>query len=192
MAYAIAEEFAQNGAQVELISGPVHIQPRHAHIRLHKVRSAQEMLAQSISLFPSSDIAVMAAAVADFTPLHPFQEKIKRTTGDLQLNLVPTQDIAATLGKTKKAAQFLVGFALETEQETANAQRKLCEKNLDMIVLNSLNDAGAGFDTDTNKITIIEKNGAATPYDLKTKAAVARDIVDKIMSIVNIVNTEIC
>ncbi|GHT15250.1 phosphopantothenoylcysteine decarboxylase [Bacteroidia bacterium] len=181
MAYALAEELAHRGAQVQLVSGPVSLQPHHTNITLHKVRSAKEMLAACTEKFPTCDVAILVAAVADYTPTQTCSTKIKREKADWQLTLTPTEDIAATLGKLKAKQQLLVGFALEDQNEIANAQQKLQTKNLDMIVLNSLNDKGAGFEQATNKITIIDKHGNITPYPLKSKTAVAGDIADKLL-----------
>ncbi len=177
MGYAIAEELARQGAKVSLVSGPVKITAQHPGIEVIKVISALEMYQQCIRLFPATDGAVMAAAVADFMPDYSSGQKIKRGDTELQIKLVPTKDIAASLGKMKTEKQVLVGFALETNDELANAQRKLQKKNLDFIVLNSLNDPGAGFETDTNKITIVDKYNNQQDFQLKSKAEVAKDIV---------------
>lgn len=182
MGYAIAEKLADEGAEVELISGPVNIQPQHSNIKLHKVHTAQEMYEKSIELFPDCNGAVMAAAVADYAVENSNNEKLKReSTGNITLNLTPTKDIAAALGQQKQSNQILVGFALETNNELANAQKKLVNKNLDFIVLNSLNEEGAGFNVDTNKITIIDKSKKTTQYTLKDKKYVATDIVNYII-----------
>jgi phosphopantothenoylcysteine decarboxylase/phosphopantothenate--cysteine ligase len=133
------------------------------------------------SIFPTTDGAVMAAAVADYTPAEKIDGKLKRDKASLTLSLVPTRDIAAQLGSLKKSGQLLVGFALEATNEQANAQEKMRKKNLDLIVLNSMNDAGAGFDVSTNKVTIFDKNGRQISYNLKPKIAVACDIVDEMM-----------
>ena len=171
MGFALAEECASRGAEVSLISGPVTIQAHHPNIRRIDVESAGEMY----------EAGILCAAVADFTPETVAGHKIKREKDNLTLQLKPTQDIAAALGNRKKDGQTLVGFALETNDETKNAQRKLERKNLDFIVLNSLNDQGAGFRCDTNKITIIDRQGA-TPYPLKSKQEVARDIIDRLVN----------
>jgi phosphopantothenoylcysteine decarboxylase/phosphopantothenate--cysteine ligase len=177
MGYAIAHALAERGAKVELVSGPVHLQAKQcAGITLHKVCSAREMAQVCFSIFPNVDIAVMTAAVADFTPLQTHAAKVKRGKEEWHLTLTPTQDIAAALGSMKRHGQLLVGFALEDTNEMSNAQQKLHTKNLDMIVLNSLNDAGAGFNVSTNKITIIESGGAIAHYPLKTKKEAAQDI----------------
>jgi phosphopantothenoylcysteine decarboxylase/phosphopantothenate--cysteine ligase len=180
MGYAIAEELAWRGARVTLISGPVHVVARHPGITLCSVSSAQEMYEAAVRLFPAADGAVMAAAVADFTPQTKVEGKLKREKNSLSITLTPTKDIAAYLGSIKKKNQILAGFALEAANERTNALKKLREKNLDFIVLNSLNDPNAGFNVDTNKICIIEKNGKEVSYELKSKAEVAKDIVDRL------------
>lgn len=187
MGYAIAEELAQRGAMVELISGPVKLSIKHANISVTKVESANDMYNACCEIFPTCNVGVMCAAVADYTPAEKADQKIKRK-GDMTITLRPTQDIAATMGNMKREEQVLVGFALETTDEQINATGKLERKNLDFIVLNSLKDKGAGFMHDTNKITIIEKTGSVTNYDLKPKTAVAKDIVDKIVEAINAKN----
>lgn len=182
MGFAIAEELANRGAMVILVSGPVSLKISHPNIQLIKVSSAEEMHEACISRFPHMDAAVLSAAVADFTPVNPLPKKVKREKENYVLELKPTTDIAATLGKLKKQQQILVGFALETDDELANAQKKLQAKNLDFIVLNSLNDPGAGFQVDTNKITIIDKRNNIQKFELKTKAEVATDIVNKLVT----------
>ena len=181
MGYALAEELAQRGAQVTLISGPAFLQTKHQSIRRIDVTTANEMYKAAIENFPAMDAAIMAAAVADFTPEKTFGEKIK--SKHLELKLVPTKDIAAEIGAMKRPNQLLAGFALETENENENAVKKLIQKNFDFIVLNSLNDAGAGFGHDTNKITIIDKEQHATQFELKPKKCVAKDIVDKLVTL---------
>lgn len=181
MGFALAEECASRGAEVSLISGPVTIQAHHPNIRRIDVESAGEMYEAAIREFPTASAGILCAAVADFTPETVAGHKTKREKDNLTLQLKPTQDIAAALGNRKKDGQTLVGFALETNDETKNAQRKLERKNLDFIVLNSLNDQGAGFRCDTNKITIIDRQGA-TPYPLKSKQEVARDIIDRLVN----------
>lgn len=180
MGYALANEFANRGAKVELISGPVSIEIHHSNINLTKVTSANEMYNACISVFPKTDITIMAAAVADYTPVMPEKKKIKKKMLELSVKLKPTQDILAELGKQKKQGQILVGFALETDNELDNAQKKLKNKNLDIIVLNSLKDKGAGFGYTTNKVTISDKQGNINRYELKSKPEVAKDIADKI------------
>ena len=181
MGFALAEECASRGAEVSLISGPVTIQAHHPNIRRIDVESAGEMYEAAIREFPTASAGILCAAVADFTPETVAGHKIKREKDNLILQLKPTQDIAAALGSRKKDGQILVGFALETNDETKNAQGKLERKNLDFIVLNSLNDQGAGFRCDTNKITIIDRQGV-TPYPLKSKQEVARDIIDRLVN----------
>ena len=176
MGFALAERFASEGANVELVSGPSTLSTTHAAINVTKVRSAEEMLTACEAKFDNVDIAVFAAAVADYRPDTPAQEKIKKSDNTLTLHLVKNPDIAATLGKKKKK-QFTVGFALETTNEIAYAKEKLHKKNFNLIVLNSLKDQGAGFAHDTNKITILDHDGSST-FDLKSKQEVANDIVD--------------
>lgn len=182
MGYALAESCARRGAEVTLISGPVQVKAQHPSIKVIKVESAHQMHEAAIEAFPTSDAAILCAAVADFTPEVKADQKIKREKENLILKLVPTEDIAAALGKIKKENQCLVGFALETNNELANARHKLEKKNFDFIVLNSLQDAGAGFQCDTNKITIVDKE-KATPYPLKTKTEVADDIIDRLANL---------
>ena len=179
MGYALAEECAERGAEVELVSGPVSINLNRANIHITKVESAAQMYAAAVNAFPKTDIAILCAAVADFTPRETKDVKIKREKGDMAIQLVPTKDIAAELGRMKKESQFMAGFALETNDETNNAINKLKAKKLDFIVLNSLNDKGAGFSVDTNKITIISDT-SKYEYPLKPKREVAKDIIDKI------------
>lgn len=184
MGYALAEECAARGAEVTLVSGPVNLSVNHPNINRIDVESAEQMYNTCMSHYPTSDAGILCAAVADFTPECVADKKIKREKDDLTLNLRPTHDIAAALGKIKTDSQRLVGFALETNDETAHAQDKLKRKNFDFIVLNSLNDKGAGFRCDTNKITIIN-SGKAEEYPLKTKKEVAADIIDKLDSILH-------
>ncbi|HHT03490.1 MAG TPA: bifunctional phosphopantothenoylcysteine decarboxylase/phosphopantothenate--cysteine ligase CoaBC [Bacteroidales bacterium] len=183
MGYSIAEELALRGAEVILVSGKTHLTTKHPNIKLINVVSADEMFCETTKYFPQSDIAILSAAVADFKPINVSETKIKKTGQDLTITLTPTSDILATLGKTKKENQILIGFALETDNEKENAIKKLKNKNLDFIVLNSLNDKGAGFETPTNKITIIDKNLDTQEYKLKTKEEVAIDIVNKLISL---------
>lgn len=182
MGYALAEECANRGAEVVLVSGPSTLKPQHPHIQLVNVESAAEMHESATQEFQSCWAAILCAAVADFTPATQANQKIKRNGDELSLSLVPTQDIAAQLGKMRKEGQHLVGFALETEHETDNAKQKLEKKNLDFIVLNSLQDKGAGFACDTNKITIISRQGEQK-FDLKPKTEVAKDIIDNLCAI---------
>ncbi len=183
MGYAIAHEAAEQGAEVILISGPTNLEVTHPAIQRINVVTAEEMHNAATSNFPKCDIGIMSAAVADFTPLSPEDRKVKRGKENYAIELTPTKDIAATLGKLKTTQQKLIGFALETNDETANAQLKLKKKNLDFIVLNSLNDKGAGFQHDTNKITIINNKNKRIDYDLKPKSEVAKDIVSEIIQL---------
>jgi len=181
MGYALAEELAQRGAEVILVSGPTSLKVKHPAIRLINVTTASEMYQAAIAHFPAVDAAIMAAAVADFTPATALSEKIKDKR-EFNLKLVPTTDIAAELGKMKHPGQVLAGFALETGNETKNAMKKLTQKNFDFIVLNSLNDDGAGFGHTTNKITIIDKKGHIEDFGLKLKSRVAADIINKLVT----------
>ena len=193
MGYAIAEELAEKGAKVKLVSGPSQQTTQHPNISKHAVNTADEMYMESQRSFNATDIIVLAAAVADYKPIAKVPEKIKKQekslpTGQagITLEMTKTVDIAATLGKEKKDGQFIVGFALETENELANAKEKITKKNFDLIVLNSLKDKGAGFGHDTNKITIIDNEGALKKFDLKSKKEVARDIVNEIIDRTNV------
>jgi phosphopantothenoylcysteine decarboxylase/phosphopantothenate--cysteine ligase len=182
MGYAIALALADEGAKVSLVSGPTQIRINHPAVTIIDVMQAEEMYEASVALFPNCDGAIMAAAVADFTPVYSADSKVKRGKENWNIELKPTKDIAAALGQLKKENQLLVGFALETDNEESNAQGKLLKKNLDFIVLNSLRDQGAGFKHDTNKISIIDKTGEKVIFDLKHKNEVARDIVNKIIT----------
>ncbi|MBK5720771.1 bifunctional phosphopantothenoylcysteine decarboxylase/phosphopantothenate--cysteine ligase CoaBC [Dysgonomonas sp. Marseille-P4677] len=179
MGFSLAEECAVRGAEVTLVAGPVSLKVNHPNITRIDVESAEEMYNASIKVFPSMDTAILCAAVADFRPAEQYEEKVKRGGDILNISLVPNKDIAASLGKMKKANQLLVGFALETNDEESNALKKIVKKNLDFIVLNSLNDAGAGFKYDTNKIAIINRNGERIDFALKSKKEVASDIIDE-------------
>lgn len=182
MGYALAEEAASRGAKVTLVSGPVSIKAKHPSISVISIESAREMHDQCIKQFPSSDIAIMCAAVADYAPENTATEKIKREKDEIPvIKLVKNPDIAASLGQIKTEGQKLIGFALETNNEVTNAQDKLMRKNLDAIVLNSLQDKGAGFGTDTNKISIFFANGNRQDFPLKSKTEVAKDIIDAIL-----------
>ena len=183
MGYSIADELANRGADVTLISGPVSIQLKNKTVKIVSVTSADEMYKTCMTQSSNYDIAVMAAAVADYTPVVVADQKIKKTDGDLAITLRKTKDILASLGKIKSNGQVLVGFALETENEQKNAQKKMAEKNADLIVLNSLKDEGAGFGHDTNKVTLFFKNGSEKQIELKSKTALAKDIVDAIIEI---------
>jgi len=181
MGFAIAEEFARHGAQVTLISGPTEIHELSNNIRRIDVTSAEEMYEKTVKQFSKTDIAVMSAAVADYAPEKVSITKIKKSGDELHLKLRKTKDILAELGRMKTKKQFLVGFALETDNELENAVKKLNAKNLDFIVLNSLRSKGAGFGHQTNKITIIDRNGNKADHKLKSKTEVAHDIVQKVM-----------
>jgi phosphopantothenoylcysteine decarboxylase / phosphopantothenate---cysteine ligase len=183
MGYAIAEKLADEGAEVILVSGPVSVASAKKDIRTITVESAEEMYQACTAFFPECDGAIMTAAVADFTPAKPGQGKIKSSKKNISVEFKPTKDIAAALGKMKKPDQILIGFALETSDELENARSKLKNKNLDFIVLNSLNDAGAGFAVDTNKITILDKNNKMQAFELKSKREVAADIVNEVVSL---------
>jgi phosphopantothenoylcysteine decarboxylase/phosphopantothenate--cysteine ligase len=183
MGFAIAEELASRGANVILVAGPVHLKTINKNIQRIDVTSANEMNKQCLSVFHVVDGAVMCAAVADYMPVNKEVVKLKRGAGNLTIELKPTPDIASGLGKIKTEKQLLVGFALETNNETENALAKLKKKNLDFIVLNSLNDPGAGFQTDTNKITIIDRHNNLLNFELKTKELVAVDIVNKMIDV---------
>jgi phosphopantothenoylcysteine decarboxylase/phosphopantothenate--cysteine ligase len=183
MGFAIAEAFASQGAKVFLVSGPTHLKTKNPNVELIDVVSAAEMYERIHALFPKSDITVMAAAVADYTPKVKAKNKIKKKASEFEIELVATQDILKSLGKIKHENQILIGFALETNDEKKNALKKLKNKNLDFIVLNSLQDKGAGFATSTNKVTILDKYGNSTAFELKSKAGVALDILDYIEKI---------
>lgn len=178
MGFALAEECRKRGAQVTLISGPVQLKSSKEIQRID-VESCQEMYEAANKIFPQTDAAILCAAVADFRPETIAEKKIKREKDDLVLRLAPTHDIAQALGKAKRGGQILVGFALETNDEAANARRKLAEKNLDFIVLNSTRNEGTTFCSDYNKVDIISADGAIE-YDKKTKAEVALDIIDRL------------
>lgn len=179
MGYALAEECAARGAEVFLVSGPTSLTIEGSNITRIDVVSAEQMYNQTLSCFGKGvDAAILCAAVADFTPVKAADEKIKREKENYNLELTPTKDIAASLGALKREGTILIGFALETSNELSNAHKKLKNKNLDAIVLNSLNDKGAGFGSDTNKVSIINKNGEVSEYPLKDKTEVAKDIVD--------------
>ena len=184
MGFALAEEFAGRGAEVTLVAGPVSLQTVHPTIRRIDVESAAQMYEQVMLESDGCDIAVSCAAVADFTPVQKADQKVKRGKETWSLELQPTRDIAEALGERKKPGQLLVGFALETNDETCNAIQKLHKKNLDLIVLNSLKDKNACFGFDTNKVTLIDREERQFQYELKSKQAVARDIVDQIARLI--------
>lgn len=179
MGFALAEECARRGAEVELIAGPVALQAHHPNIHRTDVTSASDMYKAATTRFSQCDTAILCAAVADFTPASVAEQKIKREgSGGLHLDLVPTHDIAKELGKCKREGQKLIGFALETNDEESHALDKLKRKNLDFIVLNSLRTPGAGFAYDTNQVTLLFANGQKKAFELKSKTEVAADIVD--------------
>ena len=185
MGVAISQELAARGAEVSLVMGPTFLKPSIPGIHLVNVNTAEEMYQACMAAFPKTDVAIMSAAVADYTPSNKAEEKIKKINDDLFIELVKTKDILKNLGQQKKNGQILVGFALETSNEKEYALNKLKTKNADLIIMNSLNDEGAGFGVDTNKITIFEKNGNEIAYETKPKQQVARDIVDRIVNLLH-------
>lgn len=184
MGFALAKTFADLGAEVTLVSGPTVLSLNHNQVKVISIKSADDMYQACKKIFPKVDIAVFAAAVADFKPKNKATQKIKKNNTALHIELEPTVDVLYTLSKTKKK-QLIVGFALETENEVENAKKKLKNKNLDLIVLNSLNTKGAGFHVDTNKVTIIDKNEKITTFKMKSKTDVAIDIVNEIIPLIN-------
>jgi len=184
MGLAVAERLAELGAKVNLIMGPSSLQSNHALVKQVNVNSAEDMWKASVAVFKSCDVAVLAAAVADFKPSTTSTKKIKKSSGFHQIELTETIDILESLGKIKTKRQVLVGFALETDKEVENAKLKIKKKNLDFIVLNSLNDKGAGFKHDTNKITLIDNQNKIEKFELKSKQEVAIDIVNKISEVI--------
>ncbi len=180
MGFAIAETAAKLGAEVVLISGPTALKLQNDFIKIILVTSAEEMYQAAHKYFYKSDVAILSAAVADYRPSEIASEKIKKKEESFTLQLTKTKDILASLGEIKKN-QFLVGFALETQNEQENAKLKLKKKNLDLIVLNSLRDEGAGFKTDTNKVTLIGKDNKVMPFPVKSKKEVANDILEYII-----------
>ena len=185
MGIAITKELIKRGARVHLVIGPSGINTELHGAKVHKVQTAEQMFEVCIREFPDADIAILAAAVADYTPVEPSLEKIKKNTDTLTVELKKTNDILKSLGEKKHNGQIVVGFALETANEKEYAVKKLKTKNADLIVLNSLNDEGAGFGYDTNKITIFEKDGKEIPFDRKPKQQVAKDIVDRIVNLIH-------
>jgi phosphopantothenoylcysteine decarboxylase/phosphopantothenate--cysteine ligase len=183
MGFAIAARLAELGAQVSLVSGPVNLVTPHPWVQRTNVMTAEEMHHACTERFEAADLVVMAAAVADYRPAVQAEAKIKKSTDAWHVDLVATTDILADLGRKKRAHQILVGFALETDHELEHAKGKLQRKNLDLIVLNSLNDQGAGFGHDTNKVTFIEKGNKISNFELKTKSDVAVDIVNKMIEL---------
>ncbi len=185
MGIAIAEALARKGAEVTLVLGPTHLRPSHPRVRVIPVVSAQDMYEVCTEHFSQAHVAVLAAAVADYRPQRAAPVKIKKQGKQIDLPLVETVDIAAELGRIKRADQLFVGFALETDNEEANARAKLVKKNFDFIVLNSLRHEGAGFGCDTNRVTILRRDGSQTRFDLKPKSAVGEDIAQEIVRWVN-------
>jgi phosphopantothenoylcysteine decarboxylase/phosphopantothenate--cysteine ligase len=184
MGFAIADALAERGAEVVLVAGPTALNSKHPKIERIDVVSAKEMYDVCVSVFPDCNAAILSAAVADYRPKHPANEKIKKEKGGMKtIELEETEDILASLGKMKTLKQVLAGFALETENEEANAKSKLEKKNLDFIVLNSLRENGAGFGTDTNRVSILTKDGKTLNFDLKSKSAVASDIADHLLTV---------
>jgi phosphopantothenoylcysteine decarboxylase / phosphopantothenate---cysteine ligase len=183
MGFSLAEVVAQQGAQVTLVSGPSHQQSQHPFIKRVDISTAKEMYDACHQYFSDSDVAILSAAVADYKPIQTATKKIKKQEAALHIDLEPTKDILKSLGEQKQAHQVLVGFALETDNEDENARLKLQKKNLDLIVLNSLNDEGAGFQHNTNKISILDKSNKFHRFELKSKQDVARDIINHIISI---------
>lgn len=181
MGFALAEEFANQGAEVVLISGPTGLTTENKSIQRIDIVSAEELYEAAIKEFKTTDVSILSAAVADYRPDKKALQKIKKTDTVPVINLVPTKDTLFELGKLKKKNQLLIGFALETENEIENAKKKIKNKNLDLIVLNSLNDKGAGFKNDTNKVTIIDKYNNLREFELKTKQEVAKDILNAIL-----------
>jgi phosphopantothenoylcysteine decarboxylase/phosphopantothenate--cysteine ligase len=184
MGIAIANAAAAYGAHVTLVLGPVNQSKVSPAISTINVISAKEMAKECLSRFPDCDIAILTAAVADYTPEKVSDTKIKKIAGDLVIRLIPTTDIASEMGRIKKRDQLLAGFALETDDELKNATAKLISKNLDLIILNSLRDEGAGFGYDTNRITMIDRNNNIDKFELKSKEEVAKDILDKIVLLI--------
>ncbi len=183
MGFAIAEEFAKQGADVTLVCGPTNLVTTNKNIKRIDITSAEELYVASTKVFASCDIAVLSAAVADYKPTVTANQKIKKTANSKTIDLIPTKDTLAELGRLKKSNQLLIGFALETENELENAKAKIKKKNLDLIVLNSLNDKGAGFKNETNKISIINKHNKILNFELKNKSEVAKDIIAEILKL---------
>ena len=185
MGFCLAEAAANDGAEVTLITGPTHLSCQHHNVRRIDVTTAEQMFQKCMEVADSQDIMIMSAAVADFTPETTASEKIKKENATLDIHLVKTKDILATIGKQKRDNQLLIGFALETEHEIENATRKLHTKNADVIVLNSLRDKGAGFGTATNKVMMSTRDGKSLESELKDKHDIARDILDLACTIIH-------
>jgi phosphopantothenoylcysteine decarboxylase/phosphopantothenate--cysteine ligase len=184
MGYAIAGAFAARGASVILVSGPVENLSTDPRVEVIRVTTAQEMYGACMERIDKTEIAVFNAAVSDFTPEKPSSRKVKRGDGEWTIRLKPTRDIAGELGRGKKEGQLFVGFALETDRGIQHARKKLEKKNLDLIVLNSLEEPGAGFGTDTNRVTMIDRSGKMDNYELKPKDQVAEDLVEKVIKMI--------
>jgi phosphopantothenoylcysteine decarboxylase/phosphopantothenate--cysteine ligase len=183
MGFAIAEAFAAQGARVHLVTGPVSLECNVKGVDVVRVTSAAEMFERCSEVMDQMDVAVFNAAVSDYTPVSSSVKKVKRGTGAWSVELKPTRDIAAEMGKRKKEGQVLVGFALETDNELEHARQKLKKKNLDLVVLNSMRDSGAGFGTDTNRVTMIDSSEKIEKFELKAKAQVANDLVQRIIKL---------
>jgi phosphopantothenoylcysteine decarboxylase/phosphopantothenate--cysteine ligase len=183
MGFAIAEKLAEKGAEVTLVCGPTNLKTINSSIKRIDILSADELYLASLKAFKNANIAILSAAVADFKPASIAEQKIKKSTALKTIELIPTKDTLAELGKIKKSNQLLIGFALETENEIENAKLKIKNKKLDLIILNSLNQKGAGFKTDTNKVTVIDKGNKITRFDLKSKSEVADDILKMILQL---------
>lgn len=183
MGIELARELNRRGAEVTLVAGPVQVALPENEMKIIRVKTAEEMYQACSNHFDNADITIMAAAVADYTPESPVVQKIKKDTGELTLRLKKTKDILKSLGQRKKPGQLLVGFALETNNEKENALGKLHSKKADIIVLNSLNDPGAGFGTDTNKITLLDKSGKEFPFEILPKTTVAKNIIDTLIQL---------
>jgi phosphopantothenoylcysteine decarboxylase/phosphopantothenate--cysteine ligase len=185
MGFAIAEAFAAEGARVHLVAGPVSLETHAKGVKVIRVTSAAQMFERCSEVMDQMDVAVFNAAVSDFTPVSAFGKKVKRGGGEWSIQLKPTRDIAAEMGKRKSAGQVLVGFALETDHELEHARQKLENKNLDLVVLNSMQDSGAGFGTDTNRVTMIDRMGNVEKYELKPKVQVAGDLVQRVIKMLD-------
>ncbi|HKK80038.1 MAG TPA: phosphopantothenoylcysteine decarboxylase, partial [Phaeodactylibacter sp.] len=183
MGIALAEEAADRGARVHLILGPSALSPQHPRIELQRVQTADEMYEAARAVFPDCDAAIFSAAVADYRPAQRAEQKIKKSDEARTLQLVKNPDIAAELGQRKKTGQYTVGFALETQDAEANARGKLERKNMDIIVLNTLEDEGAGFQHDTNKVSLLRKDNKKRSFELKPKREVAADILDELQEL---------
>lgn len=186
MGFALAEAAAEQGAEVTVVTGPVHLDIRHPAVKRVNIRSAEEMYRHCAEIYKEQDVVIFAAAVADYKPEEVSKQKIKKKDEAMNLRLTKTIDVAGTLAKEKKEGQLTVGFALETENEQFNAQEKLKKKNFDFIVLNSLNDPGAGFGHETNKVTIFDREGNGKEYPLRSKKQVAAGVIEQICKKLNV------